>query len=57
MKKITEKEIGKVNLSYKMITRDVKNKTETSKEFRFEYDKRMVLPEKDATIEILQWGY
>ena len=39
-----EKEIDKVHLSYKMITKNVKNKTlvynETSKEFRFEYDKK-----------------
>jgi hypothetical protein len=27
------------------------------KEFRFEYDKRMVMPEKDGTIETLPWGY
>jgi hypothetical protein len=44
-----------------MITRKVKNKTlvntETSKEFRFDYDKRMIIPEKDGTIEILPWGY
>ena len=44
-----------------MITRNAKNKTlvnkETSKEFRFDYDKRMVIPEKDGTIETLPWGY
>ena len=44
-----------------MITRNVKNKmlvnTETSKEFKIEYDKRMIIPEKDGTIETLPWGY
>jgi len=44
-----------------MITRKVKNKnlvnTETSKEFRFYYDKRMIIPEKDGTTETLPWGY
>ena len=61
MKQTIGKELDKVNLFYKMITRNMKNKTlvntETSKEFRFEYDKRMVIPEKDSTIEILSWGY
>ena len=61
MKKIIDKEINKVNLNYKMIARNAKNKTlvntETSKEFRFEYDKRMIIPEKDGTIETLPWGY
>ena len=61
MKRIIEKEIDKVHLSYKMITRNVKDKTlvntETSKEFRFDYDKRMVMPEKDNNIETLPWGY
>ena len=44
-----------------MISRNVKNKTlvntETSKEFKIEYDKRMIIPEKDSTIETLPWGY
>ena len=44
-----------------MITRNVKNKTlvntETSKGFRFVYDKRMIIPEKDGIIETLPWGY
>ena len=57
MKKIIEKDIDKVHLSYKMITRNVKNKTlvnaETNKEFKFEYDKRMIIPEKDNIIETL----
>ena len=57
---IKKKEIGNVNLSYEMITRNVKNKTlvntETSKEFKFEYDKRMIMPEKDCTIDILPWS-
>jgi len=61
MKQIIDKEIDKVRLSYKMITRNAKNKTlvnkETSKEFRFDYDKRMVIPEKDGTIETLPWSY
>ena len=61
MKRIIEKEISKVNLSYKIITRNEKNKilvnTETSKEFRLEYDKRIVMPEKDNAIETLPWGY
>jgi hypothetical protein len=61
MKQIKDKEIDKVHLSYKMITRKAKNKTllnkETSKEFRFEYDKRMTITEKDGTIETLPWGY
>jgi hypothetical protein len=61
MKAIIEKEIDKVHLNYKMITRNAKDKTlvnkETSKEFKFEYDKRMVIPEKDNTIETLPWGY
>jgi hypothetical protein len=39
----------------------VKNKTlvntETSKEIRFFYDKRMIIPEKDGAIETLPWGY
>ena len=56
-KRIIKKEIDKAHLSYKIITRNVKNKTETSKEFRFEYDKGMVMPEKDDTIETLPWGY
>jgi hypothetical protein len=61
MKRIIEKEIDKVHLRYKMITRNVKDKTlvniETTKEFRFEYDKRMVMPEKDGIIETFPWGY
>jgi hypothetical protein len=61
MKQIIDKERDKVNLSYKMITRNAKNKTlvnkETSKEFRFEYAKRMAVSEKDGTIETLPWGY
>jgi len=61
MKRIIEKENDKVNLSYKIITRNVKNKTlvntETCKEFRFKYDKRMDIPEKDDPIETLPWGY
>jgi hypothetical protein len=61
VKKTMEKEMGKVNLSYKTITRNVKNKTlvnpETSKGFRFEYDKRMIIPEKDGNIEIFPWGF
>ena len=40
MKRIIEKGIDKVNLSYKMISRNAKNKTllntETSKDFKFE---------------------
>jgi len=44
-----------------MITRNVKDKTlvntDTSKEFRFESDKRMVMPEKGNTIESLPWEY
>jgi len=44
-----------------MITRNAKNRTlvnkETSKEFKFEYDKKMVIPEKDDTIETLACGY
>jgi len=44
-----------------MIIRKVKNKilvsTETSKELRFDYDKKMIIPEKDGTIETLPWGY
>ena len=60
MKRIIEKEIDKVTLSYKTITRNVKNKTlintETSKEFKFEYNKRMVMLKKDNTIETLPWG-
>jgi hypothetical protein len=44
-----------------MVTRNVKNKTlvntETSKEFRFDYDKIMIIPEKDRTTETLPWGY
>ena len=61
MKQILDKEKDNVRLSYKMITRNEKNKTlvnkETSKEFKLEYDKRMVIPEKDTTIETLPWGY
>ena len=61
MKQIIDKEIDNVHLSYKMITRNAKNKTlvnkETSKEFKFEYDKRMAIPEKDDNIETLPWGY
>ena len=61
MKQIIDNEIDNVCLSYKVITRNAKNKTlvnkETSKEFRFDYDKRMVIPEKDGTIETLPWGY
>lgn len=56
-----EKEIDKVNLSYKTITRNMQNKTlintEKSREFRFVYDKRMVMPEKNNTIETLPWRY
>jgi len=44
-----------------MITRDAKNKTlvnkETCKDFKFEYDKRMPICEKNCIIEILPWGY
>ena len=47
--------------SYQMITRDAKNKTmvnkETRKDFKYEYDKRMPIPEKDCIIETLPWGY
>ncbi len=61
MKKIVEEEIYKVNLNYKMITGNVENKplvnAETSKDFKFEYDKRMIIPEKDKAIETLLWGY
>jgi hypothetical protein len=61
MQKIMEKEIDKVNLSYKTITRNMQNKTlintEKSREFRFVYDKRMVMPEKNNTIETLPWRY
>ena len=61
MKQVINKEIDKVNSRYKMITRNTKNKTlvnkETSKEFKFDYDKRMVIPEKDGTIETLPWAY
>jgi len=61
MKAIIEKDTDEVHLSYKMITRNVKNKTlvctVTSKEFKFEYDKRMIIPEKDNIIETLPWGY
>jgi hypothetical protein len=46
---------------YKTITTNLKDKImvniETSKEFRFEHNKRMVMPEKDGTIETLPWGY
>ena len=61
MKRIIEKDIDKVHLSYKMITRNVKSKTlvntETSKEFKCECDKRIVMPEKEATIDTLPWRY
>ena len=61
MKRIIDKEIEKVNLSYQMMTRNVENKTlvntETSKEFKFEYDKRMIMPEKDCTFDTLPWGF
>jgi hypothetical protein len=54
-------ETDKVILIYKMISRNVKNKTlvdtETSKDFRFGYDKRMIIPEKGGPIETLPWGY
>ena len=61
MKQIINKEVDRVNLSYKMITRDVKNKTlvnkETTKTFKLQYDKRNTIPEKDCIIETLPWGY
>ena len=31
--------------------------TVTSKAFKFEYDKRVIIPEKDNIIETLPWGY
>jgi hypothetical protein len=31
--------------------------TETSREFGFEYDERMIIPESDSTIETLPSGY
>jgi hypothetical protein len=45
-----------------MIIRNVKkNKTllntETNKEFKLKYDKRMVMPEKDEAIDTLPWVY
>jgi len=50
MKQIIEKYINKVNVSYEKIARNVTNKTlantVTSQVFKFEYDKRMFLPEK-----------
>jgi hypothetical protein len=61
MKKIINREIDKVQLSYKMITRNAKSKTlvnkDTTKEFKFEYDKRMIVPEENGVIETLPWGY
>ena len=60
MKQIIDKEIDNVRLNYKMITRNAKKilvNKETTKEFRFDYDKRMVIPEIDGTIETLPWGY
>ena len=60
MKKIIDKEIDNVHLSYNMITRNAKNKTlvnkETTKEFKFDYDKRMVITEKNGVVDILSWG-
>jgi hypothetical protein len=61
MKQIIYKKIDNVRVSYKMIIRNAKNKTlvnkETPTEFRFDYDKRMVIPEKDCIIETFPWGY
>ena len=61
LQKNYRKKVDKVNLSYKTITRNVQNKTlvntETNKEFRFVYNKRMVLPEKQNTIDTLLCGY
>jgi len=61
MKQIIDKEIDKVRLSHQMVTRNAKNKTlvnkETSKDFKFDYDRRMIISEKDGIIETLPWGY
>ena len=58
---IIDKEIDNVRLSYNMITRNAKNKTlvnkETTKEFKFYYDKRMVITEENGVVETLPSGY
>jgi hypothetical protein len=60
MKRIIEKD-RLIQLSYKTITRNVKIKTlvnnDTSKEFKFQYDKKMHIPQKDDTIDTLPWRY
>ena len=61
MKNIVDKEIDKVKLQYKMITRDSKTKTlinkTISKDFKFQYDKRMIEATKNGIIDTYPWGY
>ncbi|XP_066248831.1 uncharacterized protein [Euwallacea similis] len=61
MEQILDKEIDKIKRNYNMITKDVKNKRlvnkNITKEFTFDYDKRMILNEEDGIIDTLPWGY
>ncbi|KAF0726406.1 Uncharacterized protein FWK35_00015506 [Aphis craccivora] len=61
MKKIMNDEIKEVELQFQQITRNSKTKqlatTFTSKSFKMEYDKRMVMDSEGDIIETLPWGY
>lgn len=61
MKKIINDEIRDVQLQFQQITRNSKTKqlatTYTSKTFKMEYDKRMVMYSEGDMIETLPWGY
>jgi len=61
MKKIINDEIRDVELHFQQITRNSKTKqlatTFTSKTFKMEYDKRMVMYLEGDMIETLPWGY
>jgi len=61
MKKIINDEIRDVELRFPQITRNSKTKElatiVTSKTFKMEYDKRMVMYLAGNVIEMLPWGY
>lgn len=61
MKKVLDGEVKKLSVDYNQIVRDVKTKKlinkPITKEFKLEYDKRMVTEEMNGVIDTLPWGY
>lgn len=61
MKLIVEGELANVKLNYNTITRDKVSKQlvnkRTSKTFKLEYDKRMMLEEEGGIVDTRPWGY